>query len=154
VSKSDQGKTYYSLIRYAIKYQITHLYVNNLKRGDMLYEYYCAHCNSDWEISKKLVEIDRPEFCDDCHETLARKISDKISFSGHKVDDNQTYFNHALGCEVRSESHAKRIAKERGFVELGNDKPPPDNPRQKEYSLSDADYHDTIGIGAIRGGGN
>jgi len=83
---------------------------------------------------------------------MARKISNKIGFKNEKVSENQTYFHPGLGCMVNSNSQAQRIAKERGFVEIGNDKQDAVRPKTQGYSLSDNEYHEVIGIGEVKGG--
>jgi putative FmdB family regulatory protein len=118
----------------------------------MRYPYYCSQCDAETEIVKSMDEIDRVEKCE-CGHPMARKISEKISFKNEKVADNQTYFHPTLGCVVNSNSQVQRIAKERGFIELGNESPDSVVSQKSDgYSLSDRDYHDVIGIGDVRGG--
>jgi Zn ribbon nucleic-acid-binding protein len=117
----------------------------------MRYPYFCTQCDAEYEIVKSLDDIDRVENCD-CGHAMSRKISPKIMFKNEKVAENQTYFHPALGCMVNSNTQAQRIAKERGLVEIGNDKQDALRPKNENYSLSDRDYHDVIGIGEVKGG--
>ncbi len=117
----------------------------------MRYPYYCVKCDSTTEVEKPLADIDRREECD-CGQIMARCISEKISFKGEKVEDNQTYWHPSLGCEVRSESHAKQIAKNRGLIEVGTESMDHLRPETKSYELTRRDIDDVFGIGEVRGG--
>ena len=117
----------------------------------MRYPYYCSQCDTECEIIKSLDDIDRVETCE-CGHKMARKISDKIGFKNEKVSENQSFFHPALGCVVNSNSQAQKIARERGLVEVGNDKMESLRPKESRYDLSDRDYHDVIGIGEVKGG--
>ena len=116
----------------------------------MRYPYFCVKCDIETEIEKPLAEIDRPEECE-CGQTMARMISEKVSFQGEKVAENQSYFHPSLGCEVRSDAHARQIAKSKGLVEVGNESMDHLRPESKKYELSRQDYDDVIGIGEVRG---
>lgn len=117
----------------------------------MRYPYYCSKCDLEVEIIKALADADNPEECD-CGHVMARRISQHIGFKNEKVSENQTYFHPGLGCVVNSNSQAQRLAKERGFIEVGSDTQNSLRPTPKSYDLSDRDYHDVIGIGSVRGG--
>ena len=117
----------------------------------MRYPYYCVKCDSETEIEKSLAQIDRAEACA-CGHTMARMISEKIAFQGEKVGENQTYWHPALGCEVNSDAQARRIAKERGMIEIGNDSQDGLAPKTQSYELTRRDIDDVFGIGEVRGG--
>lgn len=117
----------------------------------MRYPYYCVKCDIETEVEKPLAEIDRREECN-CGHPMARCISEHVSFKGEKVEDNQTYFHPALGCEVRSQSHARQIAKSRGLVEVGNESQEHLRPKEEKYELTHNDVVDVLGVGAVRGG--
>lgn len=117
----------------------------------MIYTYYCGDCKSTTEIQKPMVDINRPEYCHACECIMSRQLSAKIGFRGEKVSENQTYFNHALGCEVRNDKHAREIAKSRGLIEVGNESQNHIKPRESKYDLTDRDYHDVMGAGEVRG---
>ena len=117
----------------------------------MQYPYFCIKCDSEQEITKSNSDIDRVEICS-CGQTMARMISEKISFQGEKVSENQTYYHPALGCEVRSDAHARQLAKNKGMIEIGNESQDHLVPKKEKYELTRRDVDDVFGIGKIRGG--
>jgi len=117
----------------------------------MIYEYYCSDCNITCEITKTIKEIDRREDCTDCGNTMVRHLTGKVGFSGEKTTTEVSYFHHGLGRVVSSDKQAKDIARERGLIEVGNDKQTHLRPKEQSYELSDSDYHDVMGAGVIRG---
>jgi hypothetical protein len=86
----------------------------------VIYPYQCPEGHS-FEVIKSLAEIDREERCH-CGEIAARHIGlfalDKTAASSW-----QPTWNPGLGQVVKSKAHAERIAKEKGFIEVGNEKP-------------------------------
>ena len=40
-----------------------------------VYEYYCARCNSEFELRLLLSEFNRPQLCPKCHSSARRLIS-------------------------------------------------------------------------------
>lgn len=117
----------------------------------MRYPYYCSQCDIETEVIKPLADIDMIEHCE-CGHAMARKISEKISFKNEKVSENQTFYHPALGRMVNSNAHAQKIAKEKGFVEVGNDTQDCLQPEDKSYDLSHREFHDVFGVGELRGG--
>ena len=117
----------------------------------MIYEYYCDECSRTTEIVKTIAEIDRHELCEMCDIPMVRHLTGKVGFSGEKTESHNSYFHHALGQVVKSDDHAKEIAKNKGLIEVGNDKQYGLTPREQQYDLSDRDYHDVMGAGVIRG---
>lgn len=116
----------------------------------MIYEYYCHDCQYLTDVEKKAAEIDRLEYCAECGEEMQRQLSASVSFSGEKAEGNEAYFNHALGCVVKGDKHAREIAKSRGLVEVGNESQDFLTPKQESYELSQRDYHDVMGVGELR----
>lgn len=118
----------------------------------MLYEYFCTECNKLTEIEKSLAELDRLEFCVSCDVEMKRQISKHIGFKDEKAESNEAFFSHALGQVVRNGKHQRELARERGLVEVGNEKSSLDlqKPQSKDYTLSDRDYHEVMGAGDIR----
>jgi hypothetical protein len=114
------------------------------------YPYFCFKCNEETEVEKPLSDLNRPEICD-CGQKMARMISEKVSFKGEKVGENQSYYHPALGCEVRSEAHARQIAKSKGLVEVGNESQDHLRPKTASYELTRRDIDDVFGIGEVRG---
>jgi hypothetical protein len=120
----------------------------------MQYEYNCEHCHhvEDYVIvSKHSDDIDRIENCEGCGRVMNRQISKHISFSGEKVEDNISYFDPALGVEVSGRSHARRIAKERGLIEVGNESQNHLAPEEIPMTLSHTEYHETMSLGKVSG---
>ena len=117
----------------------------------MRYPYLCVECDRETEVEKSLEHIDRPETCV-CGHRMNRMISEKISFQGEKVAENQTYFHPALGVEVNSDAQARQIAKQRGMIEIGNDSQDHLAPKTQSYELTRRDIDDVFGIGEVRGG--
>jgi putative FmdB family regulatory protein len=116
----------------------------------MIYEYYCHDCQYLNDVEKKAAEIDRLEYCADCGSEMQRQLSASVSFQGEKTGSNEAYFNHALGCVVKGDKHAREIAKQRGLIEIGNEKQNHLTPKEESYELSDYDYHDAMGVGELR----
>ena len=66
--------------------------------------------------------MDTLEHCPKCHEPSARIfIPRSVFFSGTKVENPE--YNPGLGCIVRNSSHRKELAKQKGLIEVGNEKP-------------------------------
>lgn len=88
----------------------------------MIYPYRCPFCGVDFEIIKDLEHIDYDEICPKCGTTCQkteRLIAKKSSFYGEKVEDAE--WCDALGCVVKNSAHRRKIAKERGLEEIGNE---------------------------------
>lgn len=79
-------------------------------------------CGAHWEVVKRVAEIDNPEFCPKCKTHGVRYIAGRQSFYGAEVED--AYYCPALGTVVKNKNHRKKIAKDRGLEEVGNDDPP------------------------------
>jgi hypothetical protein len=62
----------------------------------------------------------RLENCPDCGNILTRVYS-FTHFIGAKVENRE--YNPALGCVVNNSKHRAEIAKRRGLIEVGNEKP-------------------------------
>lgn len=86
----------------------------------MIYPYECTSCGHDFEVYKSYKRIDDPEHCPECSQVATRYISRNIGFSGHN-DWDTAHYNLALGQVVKSNAEAKRIARERGMEEIGNE---------------------------------
>lgn len=84
----------------------------------MIYPYRCDQ-KHEWEVIKKVAEIDNPENCPECGELGKRYIS-RTYFYGAADWDN-TEFCHGLGQVVKSQKHRERLARERGWEAVGNE---------------------------------
>lgn len=87
------------------------------------YEYECTKCGHGDEIFKSISEYDREEACAECKTPMQRLIS-----KGHFLyaEVQEAYYNHGLGCVVKNRKHKDELAKRKGLIEVGNDKPTED----------------------------
>lgn len=89
------------------------------------YEYECTNsrCGKEFEVIKRVAEIDNPEVCLTCGDDAKRFISKRQHFYGAS-DWNKLEWNPGLGQWVDGGSKARaKIAKERGLTEVGNECP-------------------------------
>lgn len=84
------------------------------------YEYNCQ-CGNQWDVIKRVADIDEVELCDKCQRLGDRQIS-RTSFAG-AADWNTQHFSPALGKVVKNNREARQLAKDRGMLEVGNEKP-------------------------------
>jgi hypothetical protein len=70
-----------------------------------------------------VADLDRPEPCPKCASDCdsACRLIARTNFTGASDWNTQT-FHPALGQVVRNNRHARQIAKERGMIEVGNEK--------------------------------
>ncbi len=85
----------------------------------MIYQYGCEKCGAKFEVIKRVSEYKDPESCKCGYEATRVPFPTKIHLSGTAVQDK--YFNHALG-QVCTDTEAKQIAKDRGMIEVGNER--------------------------------
>lgn len=86
----------------------------------MLYEYLCEACGSHFDVVKPVSEYNTPEQCRSCsHDAIRVPYPRNLYLSNTSVQEK--YFHPGLGC-VTTDSEAKKIAKERGLIEVGNEK--------------------------------
>jgi putative FmdB family regulatory protein len=86
------------------------------------YDYRCLDCKHDFEVIKSISSIDDLECCPSCLATCdkrARIITKGKDFFGEKPDE--AFFSQALGKWVKSKKDQARQAKDRGWVEVGNE---------------------------------
>lgn len=89
----------------------------------MIYAYKCPGCQHDFDVIKSIAQIDFSEECPKCGIEAERQIvAPNIAKIAAGAWNNQT-FNAALGCYTRNDQHAARIAKSRGYEEIGNEPP-------------------------------
>ena len=85
------------------------------------YPYECP-CGHKQDVYKNVSEINRIEVCLKCGQDLdktCRKIAKRQSFFGEKVED--AAYNPAFGKVIQNKEHARREAKARGMIEVGNE---------------------------------
>lgn len=100
----------------------------------MIYVYHCSKCKKDFDVCKRVSEINTSETCSICGSEMKRKfILPKLEIYGH-CSTQSAYYHPGLGCVVRDDKHAKKIAKERKLVECGDQKPEKFlKPKVKDY---------------------
>ena len=84
------------------------------------YPYECNGCSHNFEIVKQVADIDINEKCPKCSEYSRRTISKYAGFYGASDWDSDK-IDPAFGVRVKSHAHRKRLAKERGWTEVGNE---------------------------------
>lgn len=82
----------------------------------MIYPYECP-CGKKFEVVKSLDELERIEPCPECQKEAKRVLAGGY-FYGTKVEDAE--YDPAFGCVVNNSKHRARLAKERGWEEVGN----------------------------------
>lgn len=90
----------------------------------MTYEYTCSNlgCELQFDVTKVMSEMDRPEVCPRCEATATRAFApSRVYFSGTKVQEAE--YNPGLGCIVRNKQHRAELCKIKGVEEIGNEKP-------------------------------
>lgn len=90
----------------------------------MKYPYHCPKCDTPQDKIKRHSEIDNDEICSQCDTILTsqdRKILPNGIFYGEKVED--AYFDQSLGKVVNSTKEARKLAKEKGWIEVGTEEP-------------------------------
>lgn len=88
------------------------------------YVYRCRECQADWDVVKPMSQIDRLEdcpACGKCNGSNSRQL--QASYFTGASDWNTQTWNPGLGCYTKSDKHARDIAKGRGLIEVGNEKP-------------------------------
>lgn len=100
---------------------------------EMIYEYSCSNCEIILEIRKRISLCDEAEHCQTCGKLLTKLISLTHSY-GAKPDEPK--FNAAFG-KVLTYSQAKKEAKARGMIEVGNEdvKKHLKGPRRQDYTV-------------------
>ena len=86
----------------------------------MIYPYCCPDCDHNFEVIKSVKAIDDPEHCPECSGLSMRYIAKSQFFYGEK-DWDTAHYNPALGKVVKNNAEGRRIAKEMGMVEVGDE---------------------------------
>lgn len=98
------------------------------------YEYQCQNCDTETEASKPVAEYNTEEKCPNCSCVMAKKFSGRIGL--HNTAVQEKYFSHTLGKVVNGPIHEKKLAKEKGMIELGNERPEKHlKPKRQEYEI-------------------
>lgn len=87
----------------------------------MVYEYFCSACSATTDVIKKVIDFERDESHEKCGTLMVRIFKPKIYLAQTAVED--AHFHPGLGQVVKSTQHAREIAKSKGLIEVGNEKP-------------------------------
>jgi putative FmdB family regulatory protein len=88
----------------------------------LIYVYRCDGCNNEFDIIKSVKDFDRIENCPTSGTIMTRAVAPaKLHIYNTQVQES--YFHPGLGQVVKGDNHARRIAKERGLIEVGNERP-------------------------------
>lgn len=88
------------------------------------YEYRCEPCNKQYDVTKLISEYSKSpgqDVCPDCGKIGYRIYSCNIEFTGTKIEDAE--YNVGLGTITKSKAHRDELAKRKGLIEVGNEKP-------------------------------
>ena len=77
-------------------------------------------CEHTFEVIKSVKEINSPEHCEKCNAVAVRTIATSQAFFGAN-DWDTAHYSPAFGKVVKNNLEARRLAKERGYVEIGNE---------------------------------
>jgi putative FmdB family regulatory protein len=91
----------------------------------MIYPYHCNACGYDFEVTKSVKDIDRPEQCDKC---LILTDDRRIAMSKLGDLDMKPEWNPAIGKYIKSKSHLREelsSLRDQGhdMIEVGNESP-------------------------------
>lgn len=86
------------------------------------YEFFCKKCDKNFDTYESIVEYDGDGECPNC-KTISRErlISDNIQVIGASLEYAE--YNPAFGQVVKNSAHRKELAKRKGLIEIGNEKP-------------------------------
>lgn len=87
----------------------------------MIYPYYCASCQQEFEVIKSVQEIDNEENCPLCDNISVRRIARRQSIDKTAAGDwNNASYNPAFGRHL-TPMQARNEAKRRGWTEVGTE---------------------------------
>ena len=88
----------------------------------IIYEWNCPKCEVKFETLQSIVEYNGETQCPTCGDiTKERIFSAKITILGSSVQNAE--YNPAFGQVVKNKAHRNELAKQKGLIEIGNDKP-------------------------------
>lgn len=86
------------------------------------YRYLCPCCKGEFDIIKRIAQCDEIEVCPHCKEDGIDKHHRQLGtpvFFGEKQEES--FFSIPLGKMVSGKTEMRKIAKERGMIEVGNE---------------------------------
>lgn len=87
----------------------------------MTYVYRCSACGHQFDVIKSVVDIDRPENCENCS-CSAERIFVPNANKPMKTSVKDAYFDYGLGKVVKNERDKKDTLKQRDIIEVGSEK--------------------------------
>jgi putative FmdB family regulatory protein len=87
----------------------------------MIYDYQCLSCGHAFDVVKPMTKASRKEKCRKCRKVASRIWSANIQFIGAAVQHAE--YNPAFGQVIKNKRHRDEMARRRGMVEIGNEKP-------------------------------
>lgn len=84
------------------------------------YEYQCRDCSVSFDVIKSISQLDETESCTACLSQSTYRTIPRTHFYGASDWDTAGY-NPGLGEYVKSNKHARAIAKARGLTEVGSE---------------------------------
>lgn len=84
------------------------------------YVYECLKCALEFDIVKRVAQINDPESCPGCQSPNTERRIQAVNFNGASDWDKAEY-NPGLGCVTRNRKHREQIAKSRGLIEVGSE---------------------------------
>lgn len=85
----------------------------------MIYPYQCQTCSHKFDVIKPHALLDERETCDQCGSQDTKRYLVPSRLNDIAAED--AYWSHALGQVVKDTRQARRLAKERGMIEIGNE---------------------------------
>lgn len=83
------------------------------------YPHFCHKCAHDWDVVTTIAERNDPAPCPKCRTVGERQLT--VAGINGAADWNTQSFNPGLGCYTKNTRDARRIAKSRGYQEVGNE---------------------------------
>ena len=87
----------------------------------MIYQYCCTKCQHVFDVTKMVKDLNVNEFCIKCESPAERQFTPHIHIMGARVEHAE--YNPAFGQVVKGKAHRAELAKRKGMIEIGNEKP-------------------------------
>lgn len=86
------------------------------------YIFSCSKCDKDFDVIMSIKEYERRAECPTCHNVSTDRVyTPDFHFIGAAVQNAE--YNPAFGQVVKNSRHRNELAKEKGLIEIGNEKP-------------------------------
>lgn len=86
------------------------------------YDFQCLKCDKPFEVIQSIKAYEGSGSCPTCGNTSRERIfSSKIQFIGASVENAE--YNPAFGQVVKNKNHRAELAKQKGLIEIGTEKP-------------------------------